>query len=334
MSSLGRRPRLLVSGLLFSPVRGRTILPSSWARGSPKFAPGFRRWQHDCGGKGLGPAWEVGPEGEELVSFIRRYPLITFFVLACALSWWPWVLSCSRPLAHPYRGLRAFPRGASRAGGHPRQDGCGGVTATDGTLARRVAVVRCSAGPTYWGHPYRCSDQRLPARCPAFLLRSRVGWLVDPLADVLHPAPDPRPRRHLGGAGLQRLRPAALANRSLSPVCWPNLGGAVVLLAPAQFFITGFDHWNESVQLIAWTVLFARLYNNTQGSVLLAMLMHAMSNTIGGSFCLPDVLGGGLSESSLAARRAVVRGGDCLGLCVRSGAPFPQASQAGGARAA
>jgi threonine/homoserine efflux transporter RhtA len=40
----------------------------------------------------------------------------------------------------------------------------------------------------------------------------------------------------------------------------------------------------EMVQLIAWTVAFAWLFNNTQGSVLLAMMMHAMSNTIGGSF--------------------------------------------------
>jgi uncharacterized protein len=50
------------------------------------------------------------------------------------------------------------------------------------------------------------------------------------------------------------------------------------------FFITGVDHWNEMVQLIAWTVAFAWLFNNTLGSVLLAMMMHAMSNTIGGSF--------------------------------------------------
>jgi len=49
-------------------------------------------------------------------------------------------------------------------------------------------------------------------------------------------------------------------------------------------FISGMDHWNESVQIIAWTVVFAWLYNNTQGSVLLAMLMHTMSNTISGEF--------------------------------------------------
>lgn len=23
---------------------------------------------------------------------IKRYPIIAFFVLACALSWWPWIL--------------------------------------------------------------------------------------------------------------------------------------------------------------------------------------------------------------------------------------------------
>jgi uncharacterized protein len=49
-------------------------------------------------------------------------------------------------------------------------------------------------------------------------------------------------------------------------------------------FITRVDHWNESVQIIAWTVVFAWLYNNTRGSVLLAMLMHTMSNTISGEF--------------------------------------------------
>jgi membrane protease YdiL (CAAX protease family) len=60
--------------------------------------------------------------------------------------------------------------------------------------------------------------------------------------------------------------------------------GVVWALWHLPFFITGVDHWNEIVQLIAWTVVFTWLFNNTQGSVLLAMLMHAMSNTVSGSF--------------------------------------------------
>jgi membrane protease YdiL (CAAX protease family) len=50
------------------------------------------------------------------------------------------------------------------------------------------------------------------------------------------------------------------------------------------FYITGVDDWAEMVQIIAWTVALAWLFNNTRGSVLLVMMMHAMSNTIGGSF--------------------------------------------------
>src|ERR687890_1574520 len=76
-------------------MSGKGIVRTSPLRSSRKFAPGFRRWHHACGGKGC-PTWEVGQEGEDLVSYlgslIRRYPLMTFFVLAYALSWWPWVL--------------------------------------------------------------------------------------------------------------------------------------------------------------------------------------------------------------------------------------------------
>ena len=51
-----------------------------------------------------------GSEGEDLVSLIRRYPLITFFVLSYALSWWPWILYALDLLPPTYRRLRAFPR--------------------------------------------------------------------------------------------------------------------------------------------------------------------------------------------------------------------------------
>jgi hypothetical protein len=50
----------------------------------------------------------VGLEGEDLVSLIRRYPLITFFVLACALSWWPWILYSFDLLPNPIVGFGPF----------------------------------------------------------------------------------------------------------------------------------------------------------------------------------------------------------------------------------
>jgi len=101
--------------------------------------------------------------------------------------------------------------------------------------------------------------------------------------------------------------------------------GVLWALWHLPFYITGVDDSSEMVQIIAWTVTFAWLFNNTRGSVLLAMMMHAMSNTIGVA-SPPNVLGGGLSESSVAARSAVVCGGDRLGHCVRFAAPVAQAS--------
>ena len=43
-----------------------------------------------------------------LGSLIRRYPLITFFVLAYALSWWPWVLYALDLLPQPIAGFGPF----------------------------------------------------------------------------------------------------------------------------------------------------------------------------------------------------------------------------------
>ena len=170
-----------------------------------------------------------------LVSLIRRYPLS--LILRAGLRALVVGLAPvrSRPLPYPHRS-RTFCCSIYRVSDHPRQDRCGGITAPDGALACRGAVVRCGAGTSHCGHPYRCGAQRLPAWRPAFLLRGRVGWLVQPHPDVLHFAPDPRHRGRLGGAGLQRLRLAGLAKRSLSPLCCPNLGSTVGLLAPAVLY--------------------------------------------------------------------------------------------------
>jgi membrane protease YdiL (CAAX protease family) len=42
--------------------------------------------------------------------------------------------------------------------------------------------------------------------------------------------------------------------------------------------------WSDLVQIVAVSVVFAWVFNNANGSVLIVMLMHAMNNTISGHF--------------------------------------------------
>ena len=42
------------------------------------------------------------------MSLVRRYPLTAFFVLACALSWWPWILYSAGLLPNPIVGFGPF----------------------------------------------------------------------------------------------------------------------------------------------------------------------------------------------------------------------------------
>src|SRR5215211_6459435 len=123
----------------------------------------------------------------------------------------------ARPRPPTHRGVRSFPRGARRAGDHPRQDRSGNVAAPDGAVASWAEMVR--GGPLA---PCGYRPCRSCVHCPVGCsgpLGGRVGRLDGPLLDVLHPAPHPRLGWHLGGAGLERLCPATPANRPLGALC-------------------------------------------------------------------------------------------------------------------
>ena len=42
------------------------------------------------------------------MSLVRRYPLTAFFVLAVALSWWPWILYSLDLAPYPIVGFGPF----------------------------------------------------------------------------------------------------------------------------------------------------------------------------------------------------------------------------------
>jgi uncharacterized protein len=52
-------------------------------------------------------------------------------------------------------------------------------------------------------------------------------------------------------------------------------------------FIVGEIHWSDIVFMIGFVIVFNWVFNNANGSVLIVMLMHAMNNTIAGSFFSP-----------------------------------------------
>src|SRR5215213_833744 len=137
----------------------------------------------------------------------------------------------SRPRPPTHRGLRSFPRRARRAGDHPRQDRSGNVAAPDGAVACWAEMVR-------GGRLTPCGDRpcRSSVQCPvgrSGSLGGRVGRLDGPFLDVLHPTPHPRLRWHLGGAGLERLCPAAPANCPCCIAARRTSERAVALLAAA-----------------------------------------------------------------------------------------------------
>jgi hypothetical protein len=51
--------------------------------------------------------------------------------------------------------------------------------------------------------------------------------------------------------------------------------------------IVGEVHWSDIVFILGFVIVFNWVFNNADGSVLIVMLMHAMNNTISGSFFGP-----------------------------------------------
>ena len=218
------------------------------------------------------------------MSAVRRHPLVVFFVLAYALSWWPWILYAFDLSPLPIVGFGPF-------------------------LAAIVvlAVTRGKAGVMA-------------------LLRRMVRWRVSPVwyavalllpvaitvaatvLNVLFGAQAPSSAELSGWTGLVPgffvllLVPGfggAWEEPGWRGYALPRLQvGRSALLASLilgllwafwhlPLMVVGEVNWSDIVLVIAASVVFAWVFNSASGSVLIIMLMHAMNNTISGSFFGP-----------------------------------------------
>jgi membrane protease YdiL (CAAX protease family) len=223
-------------------------------------------------------------EGERSsrMSVVRRYPLIVFFVLAYVFSWWPWPLYAFGLSPSPIIAFGPFLAAILVLA---LTTGKGGVV----TLLRRM--VRWRVRPVWYA--------------VALLLPVAISGGAALLNVVVLGASAPSPAELGAWSGLvpifflQLLVPGiggAWEEPGWRGYALPKLqGGHSALLASLilgvvwafwhlPLMVIGQIHLSDPVYIVAWTVVLTWVFNNTNGSVLIAMLMHNMHNVISGGY--------------------------------------------------
>ena len=217
-----------------------------------------------------------------LVSLIRRHPLISFFVLAYALSWWPWILYAFGLSPAPIASFGPFLAALVVLAITQGKSGIGG-------LLRRM--VRWRVGIRWYAVALLLPvGIALAATALNVLLGAQApsaadlgGWtgLFSTFAVVLLIPGTGGAWEEPGWRGfalpsLQAGRSALVASLILGAV-WA-LWHLPLVVATGQ--MGGWD----IVNIMAWTLVLTWVYNGTGGSVLIVMLFHAMFNTVSVSF--------------------------------------------------
>ena len=217
-----------------------------------------------------------------LSSMVKRHPLITFFVLAFALSWWGWPLYALDLLPVPIASFGPFLAALVVLAITHGKNGVAG-------LLRRMVRWRVGVGWYAVALLLPVGVTLVAAGSNVFLLGAQApspaelgGWLsLFTLFPILLLIPG------MGGAweepgwrgyalpSLQAGRSALVASLIL---------GLMWALWHLPLLMTGQMSWWDVVNIMGSSIVLTWVFNSTGGSVLIVMLFHAMNNTISGHF--------------------------------------------------
>jgi len=267
------------------------------------------------------------------MSLVRRYPLTTFFVLACALSWWPWILYSVGLLPTPIVGFGPFLAALVVLA---VTEGKRGVMGLLRRMVRwRVAlqwyavalllpiVVTLTAAVlnVFLLGAERTSSAAELGGLSSFLSMFFLWLLIPGLAGTWE---EPGFR----GYALPRLqvgRSALLASLIL---------GVLWAFWHLPFVATGEDIWIDAFLFpIIWSPVYAWMFNNASGSVLIVMLFHNMNNTFSSGF-VGQMFSGADSVNQAWLRLALWGVVAIVVVVVYGSQHLARASQAGGTSAA
>jgi len=219
-----------------------------------------------------------------MLALVRRHPLVTFFVLAYALSWWAWILYALGVFPNPIASFGPFLAALVVLA---LTEGKPGI----GRLFRRM--VRWRVSPVWYAL--------------ALLLPAVLAGIAAAL-NVLLGAQPPSPAQvgawpqllptfavlllvpGFGGAWeepgwrgyavprLQRGRSALVASLIL---------GVLIAGWHLPLMVAGEIHYSDIVLILAAMIVVNWVFNNAKGSVLIVMLLHAANNTVSGGYFSP-----------------------------------------------
>jgi membrane protease YdiL (CAAX protease family) len=215
---------------------------------------------------------------------VKGHSLITFFVLAYALSWWPSILYALDLSPQPIAGFGPFLAALAVLAIARGKSGVG-------SLLRRMVLWRVG----------------LRWYAAALLLPAGLATAATAL-NVLLGAQVPSPNELGGWTGLFSTFALLLLVPGMGGA-WEEPGwrgfalprlqtGRSALLASLilgvliagwhlPLMVAGEVHFADIASIIGATVVLNWVFNSANGSVLIIMIMHAMNNTVSGSFFSP-----------------------------------------------
>jgi CAAX protease family protein len=218
------------------------------------------------------------------MSLVRRYPLTEFFVLAVALSWWPWILYSLDLAPYPIVGFGPFLAALIVLAVTEGKRGVIGLLRrmvrwrvglqwyAVALLLPVVVTLTAAALNVYLLGAQLTSTAADLGDWSSFVQMFFLWLLIPGLAGTWE---EPGFR----GYALPRLqfRYSALLASLILGVMWA--------FWHLPFVVTGEDIWIDAILLtFEWSIVYTWLFNNAKGSVLIVMLFHNMNNSFSSGF--------------------------------------------------
>ncbi|HET6759782.1 MAG TPA: type II CAAX endopeptidase family protein [Propionibacteriaceae bacterium] len=215
---------------------------------------------------------------------MKRHPLVTFFILAYALSWWAWILYDLGLFEGPIASFGPFLAALVVL---PLTEGKAGVLG----LFRRMVRWRVAPGwyavalllPVVLTSIAAALNVLLGAQPPSVAQLGAWPGVLSTFAFVLLIPGAGGAWEEPGWRGyavprLQHGRSALVASLIL---------GVLIAGWHLPLMVTGEVHYSDIVLIMAAVIVVNWVFNNARGSVLIVMLLHAANNAVSGSFFSP-----------------------------------------------